>query len=95
MTLAEVPDLVLFKIRRLIYSFLWYGCSYRKRMQLCRWEAISKLKKFGGWVLRNIFLFNKELEVNTLWRMLTKIGIWHKVIKDKYFPYVSVAYVIL
>jgi hypothetical protein len=27
----------------------------------------------------------------SLWRGLTTEGIWQKVIKDKYFPYVSVS----
>jgi hypothetical protein len=31
--------------------------------------------------------FNKSLAANTLWRVLTKVGIWHDVIKDKYLPY--------
>jgi hypothetical protein len=91
MTLAAVPNLVLVKIRQLIFSFLWSGCSDRKQLHLCRWEAIAKPKKVGGWGLRNLFLFNKALATNTLWRVLTKTGIWHTVIKDKYLPYVSVA----
>jgi hypothetical protein len=48
------------------------------------------LKSFGGWGLRNIFHFNRALAANSLWRVLTKQGIWHKVIKDKYLPYTSI-----
>jgi hypothetical protein len=42
----------------------------------------------GG--LRNIFIFYRALTSNTLWRVLTKKGMWNWVIKDKYFPYESV-----
>jgi hypothetical protein len=91
MTLAAVPNSVLVKIRQLIFSFLWSGCSERKHMHLCNWETIAKPKKVGGWGLRNLFLFNKALAANTLWRVLTKAGVWHNVIKDKYLPYISVA----
>jgi len=41
--------------------------------------------------LRNIFLFNKVLAKNSLWRVLMKDGIWNRVIKDKYLPQFSVA----
>jgi len=60
-------------------------------MNLYNWETIAKPKKAGGWGLQNIFLFNKALVVNTLWRVLTKAGMWHNVIKDKYLPYILVA----
>jgi hypothetical protein len=89
--LGAVPNSVLVKIRQLIFSFLWSGCSERKRMHLCNWETIARPKKAGGWGLRNLFFFNKALAANTLWRVLTKAGIWHNVIKDKYLPYSSVS----
>jgi hypothetical protein len=50
-----------------------------------------KTKSFGGWGLRNIFHFNRVLAANSLWSVLTKEGIWHKVIKDKYLPYSSIS----
>jgi len=52
---------------------------------------IAKPKLLGGWGLRNIFLFNRGLAANSLWRGLMKEGIWHKVIKDKYLLYCSVS----
>jgi len=60
-------------------------------MHLCNWETIARPKKAGGWGLRNIFFLNNALAANTLWRGLTKVGIWHNVIKDKYLPYSSVS----
>jgi hypothetical protein len=40
--------------------------------------------KEGGWGLGNLFFLNKSLVANTLWRVLTKEGIWSNVINDKY-----------
>jgi hypothetical protein len=54
------------------------------KIHLCRWDLLSRPKKNGGWGLRNLVLFNTTLNVNTLWRVLTQQGIWHKVLRDKY-----------
>jgi hypothetical protein len=43
-------------------------------------------RKFGGWGLRNLDSFNKAMMVNTLWRALMHEGLWHRVLKTKYFP---------
>jgi hypothetical protein len=89
MSMAVVPNSVLVKLRQLIFSFLWSGCSERKRLHLCNWDTIARPKKAGGWGVKNLAFFNKALAAKTLWRGLTKAGIWHKVLKDKYLPYVS------
>jgi hypothetical protein len=91
MALAAIPVSVLNKIRQLIFNFLWSGCSEKQHLHLCSWEIIAKPKLLGGWGLRNIFLFNRALAANSLWRVLMKDGIWHRVIKDKYLPYCSVS----
>jgi hypothetical protein len=39
----------------------------------------------------NLFIFNRDLATNSLWRVLTKEGIWNQVIKDKYLPHTSVS----
>jgi hypothetical protein len=52
--------------------------------------TLAKPKKYGGWGFCNIFHFNKALAANTLWRVLTRDGIWHNVIKDKYLPFSTV-----
>jgi hypothetical protein len=81
---------VLNKIRKSMFSFLWKGCSEKHHFHLCRWENLAKPKYFGGWGIQNIHLFNKALAANTLWHVLMKDDIWHRVIKDKYLPYCSV-----
>jgi hypothetical protein len=91
MALAVVPVSVLSKIRKLIFDFLWSGGGKTHGIHLCSWETLAKPKHLGGWGLQNLFLFNRALATNSLWRVLFKEGIWQQVIKDKYLPYFSVA----
>jgi hypothetical protein len=90
MALAVILTYMLSKIRILIFDFLWSGGDSSQHYHIVNWELISKHKSVGGWGLRNIFHFNRALVMNSLWRVLMKDGILHKVIKDKYLPYVSV-----
>jgi hypothetical protein len=91
MALDAIYVSVLNKIRQLIFSFLWSSCSEKKHIHLCSWDFIARPKILGGWGLRNIFLFNKVLVEKSLWRVMMKDGIWHRVIKDKYLPHCSIA----
>jgi hypothetical protein len=90
MALAAIPGTVLKRIRQLIFSFLWMGGSENKHLHLCRWDSIAKPKSVGGWGLRNIFLFNKALASNSLWRVLSQDGIWHRVIIGKYITHLTI-----
>jgi len=45
---------------------------------------------FNNWGLRNIFCFSRELATKSLWRRLMHLGIWQWVLKEKYFPHISV-----
>jgi hypothetical protein len=89
MALAAIPTSILHKIRSLMFNFLWSGVEGRKHIHLCSWEHLAKPKQLGGWGIQNIHLFNKALAANSLWRVLTKDGVWSKVIKDKYIPHCS------
>jgi hypothetical protein len=84
MALAHIPASVLKTLRQLIFTFLWTGSKKHKGYHLSRWEVLSKPKMMGGWGLKNLPLFYKALSANTLWRILTKPGLWSRVIKAKY-----------
>jgi hypothetical protein len=71
---------VLCKIRKMMFHFLWNGHNDSQHYHLCRWDILSRPKKFGGWGFRNLGFFNLALNANTLWRVLTQEGIWHRVI---------------
>jgi hypothetical protein len=51
MELASIPIFVLNKIRQLIFSFLWSGCSEKKHLHLSSWDSIARPKFLGGWGL--------------------------------------------
>jgi hypothetical protein len=88
---ANIPSSVLHRIRQVVFNFLWDGKRKKKGFHLCNWQLIARPKKYGGWGLRNLFSFSRAMATNTLWRALMLDGLWHRVLKDKYFPYVSVA----
>jgi hypothetical protein len=90
MALAHIPASVLKSLRQLIFSFLWSGCKKNRSFHLSKWEELSKPKSMGGWGLKNLPLFHKALSANTFWRLLTKPGLWHSVIKAKYLHHLPV-----
>jgi len=90
MSLEAIPFTVLNNLRKIVFNFLWKGNSESKHYHLCKWELLTLPKKYGGWGLRNIFDFNKALAANSLWCVLMRDGIWHKVIIDKYLPHTTV-----
>lgn len=90
MALAAIPTSILQKIQSLMFNFLWSGDVGRKHFHLCSWDLITNPKHLGGWGIRNIFLFNSALVTNSVWCVLTKDGVWSKVIKDKYIPHCSI-----
>jgi hypothetical protein len=90
MSLAAIPFTVLNNLRKIMFNFLWKGNNESNHYHLCKWELLTIPKKYGGWGLRNIFDFNKALAANSLWRVLMRDGIWHKVIIDKYLPHTTV-----
>jgi hypothetical protein len=70
-----------------MFKFLWSGVVGRKHFHLCSWDLLAKPKHLGGRGIQNIFIFNRALATKSLWRVLTKLGLWRKVIKDKYIPH--------
>jgi hypothetical protein len=69
------------------FSFLW---SRATSYHLCNWETLARPKSFGGWGIRNIYCFSRALAAKSLWRGLMHPEIWQRVLKDKYFPNLSV-----
>ena len=84
MSLELIACTVINKIRKIMFNFLWNGNSETNHYHLCRWDILSRPKSYGGWGFRNLSLFNSSLNANTLWHVLNRDGIWHKIIKNKY-----------
>jgi hypothetical protein len=90
LSLAVIPCSVLNALRKIMINFLWNGNRDTKHYHLCKWDLISLPKRHGGWGLRNIMDFKLALAANSLWRVLTSSGIWHRVIKYKYLPHSTI-----
>ena len=58
---------------------------------MCDWKYIARPKIYGGWGLWNILDFSKSMVANSIQGALMKEGLWNRVIKDKYMPFVSTA----
>jgi hypothetical protein len=84
MSMEALPRIVLNRIRKLMFQFLWSGHSDAQHYHLCRWEVLSRPKNLGGWGFHNLTIFNQALNAITLWRVLTQPSIWQKVIRGKY-----------
>jgi len=67
------------------------GIKEKKTLHLCNRDCLARHKKEGGWGIKNLICFNKDLVAKSLWWVLTTEGIWQKVIKRKYLPNVSVS----
>jgi len=91
LSFVTIPTSILHKLRSLLYNFFWNGNREKKNYHLCRWELLARPKRRGGWGLHNIFYFGKALAASTLWRVIPKPGIWHRVLKGKYFPFNTIS----
>jgi hypothetical protein len=45
---------------------------------------LSKPKGFGGWGLKDVFIFGKALAAKSLWVFLTRDNLWQRILIDKY-----------
>jgi hypothetical protein len=85
LALANLPSMILQRIRQLVFSFLWSGSNKKKKFHLCDWQLIARPKHHGGWGLRNLVSF-RAMAMNTLWRELMQEGLWHSCFKRQIFP---------
>jgi hypothetical protein len=50
-------------------------------------KRLATLKKLGGWGLKNIYLFSKDLVAKSVrGGLIEGLGLWPQSIKEKYFP---------
>jgi hypothetical protein len=83
-SLAWVPKGVLETIRKLCYKFIWYGDQKNKGLVLASWKKLALPKAFGGWGLKNPFLFSKALAAKNVWRLIQGTCLWAQVVRAKY-----------
>jgi hypothetical protein len=61
MSLAWIPKGTLEKIRKIYSHFIWSGSGDKNIQPWEKWDLLARPKSLGGWGLKNIFLFSKEL----------------------------------
>ena len=90
MSLAWIPLSILETTRRTYFRFLWSGKHETQVTPWVRWERIAILKGLGDWVLKNIFLFAKDLVAKGGWRLINSEILWTQVMIQKYLAPKSV-----
>lgn len=54
-----------------MFNFLWSGKMDKRVMPWAHWEHIALPKSLGGWGLKNIFNFSKDLEAKVGWHLIS------------------------
>jgi hypothetical protein len=53
---------------------------------LIKWSQFAMPKQLGGWGVKNIHWFTKELAAKSLWGLTQNSMLWGKEMATKYFP---------
>ena len=83
-SLAKVPSSIHNLTRQKLISFLWIASRAKEGVHLARWDTISIPMKFGSGDIENIYWLGKALAMKSLWRGLTRKGLWSEITLDKY-----------
>ena len=73
-----------------IFNFLWALSLEHSKFHLISQERVAKSKDMGGWGSKNIYLFSKVLNVNSLQMALFVDNLWHCIIMAKYFKNIMI-----
>lgn len=83
-SLFTIPASIVNNLRQLIFHFLWGGRSGHYKIHLTCWKDLSRTKHLGGWGVKDLRDFNKDLCAQILWRALFDKGLWGSIIQAKY-----------
>ena len=84
------PSSIISRLNSLIAKFLWTGCLQRNKIHLVCWQRLCAPWRAGGWDIKDIALFNVAILLKTGWRALTVPGLWHYILRAKYWKEDSV-----
>lgn len=68
MSLAWIPKGILFRIQQICCWFLWKGSKDGHTFSWTWWDLIEVPKKWGGWGLKDLTRFSKELSAKLGWK---------------------------
>lgn len=60
----------------LYFCFLWERKKEKMSFPWTTWKTIAIPKKLGGWELKNVHIFAKDLAGKNVWRLIEGIGLW-------------------
>jgi hypothetical protein len=69
---------------KLFFNYLWKGSVEYLGSHLSNWKSLSKPKKFGGWGLKDTWLFGKASITKSLWIFITRDNLWRLILMEKY-----------
>lgn len=87
--LFDIPSVVLEKMRRKFFQFLWGGWLGTPKLHLASWKSLSRPRHLGGWGIKILKDFNWSLCAKSLWRCLFDKGLWGATIEAKYMKGLS------
>jgi hypothetical protein len=85
-SITTIPKGILDKITKLNSHFLWTSNNASGGIHLTKWSTLATPKSLGGWGIKYIRLFARDLSGTDLWRLLVGNSLWIKVMRSKYFP---------
>ena len=84
MALVSIPQSILDKLRRLIFSFLWGSSPKNKKFHLVDWHLLARPTSKGGWGIKHLTWFSLSLRLKSFWHALNSNGIWYQILSAKY-----------
>ena len=88
-SLFRVPTCVMVCLWRLFFKFIWSGKGEFSITHLADWESLSLPSYWGGWGFKNLKFFNISLYAKSLWRGVSRTGLWGDIICSKYMKRLS------
>ena len=84
MALVPIPQSILDKLRRMIYSFLWGSSSKNKKFHLVDWHILVRPTTLGGWGIKQLSWFSLSLRLKSFYLAINGKGIWFQILSVKY-----------
>lgn len=85
LSLFRIPVGVAKELEKMQLAFLWGGLDLRRKVNLAKWDLVTKNKQFGGLGVRRIRTMNECLLLKWWWRFgVENHSLWKEVICRKY-----------